>query len=105
MKKKINNANERKAEELVEEVENAKYDNRMFKAAKVLHTKHQRIQFVHDEKQRCTSQPQQIQNIIEKHFNNHFNKNNLRSVTKFLTPPKKFNKMITAEEVRKAVMK
>ena len=30
----------------------------MFKAAKAIHTRHQKIQFVHDEKNRCESQPQ-----------------------------------------------
>ena len=28
----------------------------MFKTAKVLYTKHQRVQFVHDEQERCVSQ-------------------------------------------------
>ena len=41
------------AEDLVGEIENAKYDKRMFKAAKFLHNKHQKVQFVHDEQGRC----------------------------------------------------
>ena len=40
------------AEDLVGEIENAKYDKRMFKVAKFLHNKHQKVQFVHDEQGR-----------------------------------------------------
>ena len=62
---KINDAREKLAEDLLGEVENAKDDTKMFKAAKALYTRHQRIQFVHDEQDRSVSQPQEIQNIIE----------------------------------------
>ena len=37
---KVRDAREKRAEDLVREVENAKDDIQMFKAAKVLHTKH-----------------------------------------------------------------
>ena len=47
------------------EVENAKDDTRMFKAANALHIIHQKIQFVHDDQERCVSQPQDVQKIIE----------------------------------------
>ena len=39
---KIKEAKEKLAEDLVGEIENAKDDTKMFKAAKVLYTKHQR---------------------------------------------------------------
>ena len=44
----------------------------MFKTAKALYTKHQRVQFVHDEQERCVSQREKNQRTIEKHFKNHF---------------------------------
>ena len=50
---KIKDAKEKPAEKLVGEIENAKYDTEMYKAAKVLYTKLQRVQFVHDEQERC----------------------------------------------------
>ena len=56
MNQKVRDARER-AEGFVKEVENAKDDTRMFKAAKALHMKHQKIQFVHDNQERCVSQP------------------------------------------------
>ena len=53
MNQKVRDAREKRAEDLVGEVENAKDDTRMFKAAKALHMKHQKIQFVHDDQERC----------------------------------------------------
>ena len=55
----------------------SKDDTRMFKAAKALHIKYQKIQFVHDDQERCASQLQEVQKIIEQHFMKHFNKENL----------------------------
>ena len=40
MNQKVRDAREKRAEDLVGEVENAKDDTRMFKAAKALHMKH-----------------------------------------------------------------
>ena len=72
MNQKVGDAREKRAEDLVGEVENAKDDTRMFKAAKALHMKHQKIQFVHDDQERCVSQPQDVQKIIERPFMKHF---------------------------------
>ena len=77
----------------------------MFKTAKVLYTKHQRVQFVHDEQERCVSQREKIQRIIEKHFKNHFKKGNTNPIEKYITPAKMLNNIITAREVKKAVKK
>ena len=53
MNKKVKDIKEKRAEELVNEIETeietAKDNNRMFKAVKALYTKHKRIHFVHDE--------------------------------------------------------
>ena len=43
MNEKVRNAREKRTENLVGEVENAKDDTRMFKAAKALDMKHQKI--------------------------------------------------------------
>ena len=101
----IKDAKEKLADYLVGEIENPKDDTIMFKAAKFLYTKHQRVQFVHDKQKRCLSQPQKIQRIIGKHFKNHLKKDNTNPTEKFVTPPKRLNKMITAKEVTKAVQK
>ena len=52
MNQKVKDAREKRAEDLVGEVQNAKDDTRMFKAARALHMKHQKIQFVHDDRGR-----------------------------------------------------
>ena len=51
----------------------------------------------------CISHPQQIQKIIEKQFEEHFNKSNVNLLEKFSTPPKKLDKRIATEEVISAV--
>ena len=77
----------------------------MFKAAKALHMKHQKIQFVLDDQERCVSQPQEVQKIIEQHFMKHFNKENINHIKKFITGAKRLNRKITAKEVKTVVWK
>ena len=72
MNQKVRDAAEKRAEKLVGKVENAKDDTLMFRAAKALDMKHQKIQSVHDDQERCVSQPQDVQKIIERHFMKHF---------------------------------
>ena len=105
MNQKVRDAREKRAEDLVGEVENAKDDTRMFKAAKALHMKHQKIQFVHDDQERCVSKPQEVQKIIERHFMKHFNKENINHIKTFITGAKRLKRKITAKEVKTAVWK
>ena len=79
MNGKVRDARGKIAEDLVGEVQDAKDDTRMFKAAKALHMKHQKIQFVHDDQERCVSQPQEVQKIIEQYLMKHFNKTSTTS--------------------------
>ena len=65
MNQKVGDAREKRAENLVREVENINNDTRMFKAAKALHMKHQKIQFVHDDQEQCVSQPQEVQTAFQ----------------------------------------
>ena len=51
----------------------------MFKTANALHMKHQKVQFMHDDQERCVSQPQEVQKIIEQNFMKHFNKENINT--------------------------
>ena len=105
MNQKVRDAREKRAENLVGEVENAKDDTQMFNAAKALYMKHQKIQFLHDDQERCVSQPQEVQKIIEQHFMKHFNKENINHIKKFITGAKGLNRKITAKEVKTAVWK
>ena len=105
MNQKVRDAREKRAEDLVGEVENAKDDTRMFKAVKALHMKHQKIQFVHDDQERCVSQLQEVQKIIEQHFMKHFSKENINHIKKFITGAKRLNRKITAKEVKTAIWK
>ena len=95
----------KRAEDLVGKVENIKDDTQMFKVAKALLMKHQKIQFVHDDQERCVSQPQEVQKIIERHFMKHFNKENINHIKTFITGAKRLKRKITAKEVKTAVWK
>ena len=46
-----------------------------------------------------------MQNIIERHFKQHFQKDNVNSIDKFVTEPRKLIKEISKEEVRAAISK
>ena len=105
MNQKVRDAREKRAEGLVGEIENAKDDTWTFKAAKALHRKHQKIQFVHDDKEWCVSQPQEVQKIIKQHFMKHFNKENINHKKKFITGAKRLNRKITSKEVKTKVWK
>ena len=105
MNQKVRDAREKRVEDLVGEVENVKDDSQMFKAAKALHMKHQKIQFVHNDQERCMSQPQEVQKIIEQPFMKHFNQENINHTKKFITGAKRHKRKITAKEVKAAVCK
>ena len=90
MNRKVRDARENRARDLVEEVENAKDDTGMFKAANALHMKHQKIHFVHDDQERYVSQPKEVQKIIEQHFMKHFNKESINHFKKFITGTKEY---------------
>ena len=75
-----------------------------FKAARALHMKHQKFQFVHEDQERCVPQLREVQNIIEQHFMTHFNKEN-DHINKFVTGTKRLNRKITGKEVKAAVWK
>ena len=59
MSHKIKDTKKELTQDLVGEIENVEDDTRMFKAAQVLYTKHQRVHFKHGKQEQCVSQPQQ----------------------------------------------
>ena len=60
---------------------------------------------MHDAQERCVSQPEEVQKIIERHFMKHFNKENINHIKTFITGAKRLNRKITAKEVKTAVWK
>ena len=105
MNQKVRDARKNRATDLVEEVENAKDDTGMFKAAKALHMKHQKIHFVHDDQERYVSQPKEVQKIIEQHFMSTLTKKALTTSRSSLLEQKRLNRKITVKEVKAAVWK
>ena len=105
MNQKVRDARGKRAGDLAGEVENAKDHTRMFKAAKALHMKHQKIQCVHENQERCVPQPQEVQKIIEQHFMKHFNKENINHIKKLITGAKRLERKIATKEVKAIVWK
>ena len=51
------------------------------------------------------SQPQEVQKIIEQHFMNHFNKENINHIKKLIIRAKRLNRKITTKGGKTAVWK
>ena len=60
---------------------------------------------MHNDQERCMSQPQEVQKIIEQPFMKHFNQENINHTKKFITGAKRHKRKITAKEVKTAVCK
>ena len=100
---RMKNLREEKIKNIINEVESAKDDTRMFKAVKELYLKRKKINFVQDEEGKNRCQPQEIYNIIEKHFKEHFSKDGEEEVPKFITEPKELRKPVMTEEITNAL--
>ena len=103
MKKRKKQLREEEIDRILADVDSTKDDSKMFRATKSLHTKRKQIQFVHDEKGKSVSNPQEIYETISKYFKNQFNKPNQNIVNKFSTLAKQLKRPITAAEVKRAI--
>ena len=105
MKKRKKKLREKHIDNILEEVDNTKDDNKMFKAIKALHTKRKKIKYVHDKDGKNVSSPQEIYEVINEFFNAHFQKPNQAAIAKFLGLPRSLKRKITVEAVKKAILK
>ena len=101
--KRVKEIREKEIEDIIKEVEDAKDDTRMFKAVKKLNQKKYETPYVHNEKGQCVTQTEEIYKIIEKHFKNHFQKQEVNPIQKFTRAPGKLNKQMKTKEVQDAV--
>ena len=72
IRSKIKQNHEQKLNSIIEDIEGAQKDTKMFKAVQNLQRKSLQQQFVHDKDGKLVTDPQGIHDIIRDHFKNHF---------------------------------
>ena len=91
---------ESKIDNIAAEIERTQDDAKMFSAIKQLKRKRPQNQVVHDEQGRCVTNEQEMHNIIQKHFKEHFNDEKKPNIEPFVGPPTRLGQPITPHEVR-----
>ena len=87
----------------VENISNANSDHAMFNAVKLLNQRQYKNPSVDDTTGKLVTNPDQTLEIISGFFKDKFQNKDLPNITSFQGPPKKLNKPITPEEVRKSL--
>ena len=80
MTKRLKDIKEEQIDTILTELENVNDDQKMFKAVKKLHQKPYENPTLCDNKGKIITDPQEIYNMIQKHFKNHFNKQNIEEI-------------------------
>ena len=83
----------------VQEINDIRDDAKMFKAVNALKRKKYENPFIHDEKGRNVTNPQQMYTIINNHFKNHFFDENVSHIEPFVGQPRKLNKEFDTNEI------
>ena len=103
IKKTIIEDKEKQLDEKIKEIDKTKDTTKMFKAIKELTRKKLENTYVHDETGKSVTNPQEIYNIINKHFQEQFNDETAEYLEPFKGPPKNLNNEITTDEVKRSV--
>ena len=91
-------------EKIVENIEKAPDDAKMFQAVKYVHRKTAENSFVHDKDGRCVTNKQSMYAIINGHFEEHFHKENVAAIEPYIGPARKLNNPFTTKEMTKTLM-
>ena len=102
--KKVKEVKNKELEEILIEVGEVKDDAKMFKAAKKLKQKQYENPFVHNKDGKSVTNKQEMYNIIEEHFKNHFQKNNIEEFEKHQGQPKPLNNRINKKKQYKKLL-
>ena len=93
----ITNANHEKAiDNVLDEINLAADDRKMFKAVKNLKRKRYENPYVNDSEGKRVVNPSQMYSIIREHFCKHFVNETSPNIIPFIGPPRKLNKEISA---------
>ena len=86
-------------QQILKEINSTKNDAQMYKAVKKLNMKQYENPFVFNERNQSITNPQEIYKIVENHFKNHFQKENIPKFLPHVGVPKPLQKRITANEI------
>ena len=83
LSKRVKRMKEKEVDRIVTEIDTIKDDAKMYEAVCILNKKPPENSYVHDKHRRCVSNIQSMNEIINGHFKEHFQKDNVESVVPF----------------------
>ncbi len=101
IQKKLTAKREQEIDKIIQDVENAKDDVRMFKAVNSIKRKRYENPTVHDKEGKNATTPGQVYKIVTEHFKNVFYKEGESFIERHTGPPKPLNKPISGSEITK----
>lgn len=102
IRSKIKRNHDQKLNSIIDDIEGAHSDSKMFKAVQNLNRKSLQNQFVHDKEGKLVTNPQGIHDIIREHFNNHFYNPAHQKIPPYLGIPKTLDRRITLDQIKLA---
>ena len=103
MEKEIKRIREAEIDEIADEIEKVKDDARMFKAMKKVERKPFQNPVVHDSEGKNVTNPQELYEIVAEYFKQQFFDEGTEEVKRFVGEPRRLNRIITKQEVIKAI--
>ena len=101
IQKKLTMKREEAIDKIIQDIENAKDDARMFKAVNNIKRTRYENQTVHDSDGRNATTPKQVYDIVKEHFQKVFYREGETVIERHVGPPKPLNKPITGTEITK----
>ena len=103
IQKILKHKREKEIDNIVQDIENAKDDVKMFKAANNIKRKKFENPTVHDKEGKNVTTPNEVYKIVAEHFTNAFYKEGESIIERHTGPPRPLNKLISGAEVTKTV--
>ena len=100
--KQIKENKEREIDEKIGDINNMPDEAKMFKSVKMLNRKKFENTYIYDSKGKIITNPTEIYKTVKNHFKQHFTDTNTNEVEPFKGLPKKLNKPITDDQVKKS---
>ncbi|MEE8289617.1 MAG: reverse transcriptase domain-containing protein [Nitrosomonadaceae bacterium] len=103
IRSKIKQKHEERLKQVINEIESADNNTKMFTAVKNLHRRSEKTLSVHDNEGKSVTSPNAVCEIITEHFSNHFHKHDTPPIDFYTIVHSKMTHPISTEEVRQAV--
>ena len=105
IQKRIKCLQEKEVDDILKEVGETNEDAQMFKAVKKLNKQNPEIPSIFNESGQSVTNKQEMYKIIEKHFKEHFHKENIPEIQRHIGVPKPLTKKIDTTEIKSVVNK